>query len=40
MNERWDEYVEASNAQIRYEIELQRKDHANTNNEKNATRTN
>ena len=34
MNELRDKYVEASNAQIRYEIELQRKDHANTNNEK------
>ena len=26
MNERWDKYVEAMNAQTLYEIELQRKD--------------
>ena len=28
MNELWNKYVEASNAQIRYEIGLQRKDNA------------
>jgi len=26
MNERWDEYVDATNAQTLYEIELQRKE--------------
>ena len=29
MNERWGEYVEASNAQILYEIELHRRDNEN-----------